>query len=206
MGKFENTEKKGGFPLWILVVIALCAVAVVLFLLLGGDHTPDETEANVGTTEGTLQTEPSESASETEETETEETAPKAVLQVLSTEEQGEYVTVTTTYGSFRYPFAFSDLIQIQAMEENGSESLMFYAVIGDTGAKLFTIRFDDGGAVALGAMTVDQDGTTLPLTADVYSAPDTLDADGKNTYYAAQEIFNDVVISLQENENFVSEN
>ena len=212
MGKFENnTEKKGGFPLWILLVVAVAAIAIVLAVTLTGGNN-DDTDSGSDTSLS-QQTEASSDAQEDTQSEdtdiaqsqTTETVAEPVLEILSSEEVGEYVFVTTSYGTFRYAFAFSDLVNIQTVTEGESETLMFYIMIGDTGAKLFTIRFDDTGAIKLGSVTVS-DGTVRSVTADVYSAPDSLDADGRNTYYAAQETFNDVVSSLQENANFISEN
>lgn len=203
MGKYEKKEaKKTRRPLWIPVAIAIVVIAVVLAVLMGSYFANRPGNNPVGM-EDNPRREPHGFFTGDQELETE---PGNGLQILSAEEQGEFISVTTSYTSFRYPFAFSDLIQIEAKEDNGTETLEFSVVLGDTSEKMFTIRFDDAGAVSLGAMYVALLEEALPLSADVYPVSDSLDDVMKNTFLAAQESFNDVVNALQENENFISGN
>lgn len=187
MGKYEKKTKRG-FPVWIVLVLVVCVAAAAVVLIHGGiPGMPGNDPTGSAETSGATET-PT------------ETTPETLLQILSSEEQGEYVVVTTNYCTVRYPFAFSDLIRVAA-ESGDREALTFSVLIGDTAVDMFAIYFDDSGAIDLGSVTVDEDGQIRALTADIWTVPDILDEDGRNTYLAAQESFNDVVASLAENEN-----
>lgn len=187
MGKYER-KKKRRFPLWILLVLLLCAAAAAV-VIFGRDFLPAEIDPTRESTAETRETAPMET----------ETTPAQTLQILSSREEGAWVLVDTTYVSVRYPFAFSDLIRVEP-ENGGTERLIFRVQIGSTTFDMFAVCFDDSGIIDLGTVSLPG-GEIRPLTAEVYPVPDTLDADGRNTYLAAQESFNDVVASLGENEN-----
>lgn len=124
------------------------------------------------------------------------------LELVSTEEQGNIIAVTTSYCSFSYPFAMSDLIWINPVTFRDHAALEFYVLIGDGQYNLFTIWFDGAGDIPLGSMVIPGEDVVVAVSAEVYQAPDTLDSWAMNTYNAAQEIFNDVAVSLTENEGF----
>lgn len=163
----------------------LLAAAVALCLSACGDPAPEPV------------TEPAQTQSAVEETlpAPEQTQPQTLLEILSTREEGEYVQVSTTYGDFRYPFAFSEVVKIQT----ASGSLEFCVRLQDTDVKLFTISFGGTGSIPLGMITLD--GEELPVSAELNQAPANLDDAGMQVFFAAQEIFNDVAVSFQENEN-----
>ncbi len=178
------------------VSIALGVVLVLLVVLLvclGSGKTP---EASVpDSTEGTM-TAPAET------TPTEETLPKMKeLLVESVEEQEDIVLVNTTYVTVKYPYAFSDIMSVEAQTFEDYAVLEFGAIIHDTTHKVYTLFFNGEEGMPVG--TLQLDGETYVVTAQFHDVSG-MNEDSMITYYAAQETFNDVVNSLSENEGFTA--
>lgn len=131
----------------------------------------------------------------------EETEPATLpaLEITEILEEGDLVTVTTTFGTVSYPFAFSDLLSV-AVEE---DRLVFNANLEEA-VPVFVIRFDDQAPIRLGSFYFSQTQQTLIVSAELMELPEGMDA-SQSGFYAAQETFNDVVNSLSENQNFTPE-
>ena len=142
---------------------------------------------------------------ETEEGAETEPAPEdnQKLKVLSTVEQGEQVIVTTTYGTFSYPYAFSDLLVFEAVADSEDEKLDFYADVNDKKLHLFTLWFGGSEGFAVGTLKHPESGESVTVSVVFGEEPEGLSEDELISYYAAKELFNDIEQSLAENEGYV---
>ena len=134
-----------------------------------------------------------------------ETQPAAAqLIVEGIEEQGEMMVVNTTFCQVKYPFAFADLIQATAVQNGDVASLEFCVLIAGQEYPIFTLHFGGSDGILLGTLAVADEAEARTVYAELFQADVTaLDANA-STFYAAQECFNDVVISLGENANFAA--
>lgn len=121
------------------------------------------------------------------------------LLVQSVEEQGDWMVVNTTYGVIKYPFAFSDLIRIETENGSNDAKMDFSAFVGEEEVMLYTLYFNKNAGITLGSLTVDgEEYTVTAVIHDLVYANE----DNRLTYQAAQETFNDVAMSLEENDHF----
>ena len=179
MGRFsmENSSQRK-----VLTVVGI-AVGVVLALLLillagfnktpGAESTPGETIVSNGNE----------------------------LVVESVEEQEDIVLVNTTYVTVKYPYAFSDIVSVEAETFEDYAVLEFGAIINDTTYKAYTLFFNSEEGMPIG--TLERNGETYVVTAQFHDASG-IDEDSMITFNAVQETFNDVVNSLFENEGFTA--
>ena len=180
------------------VSIVLSVILVLLIILLVGLNREQTPEVSVpDTTEATVET-PTEEA--TEEI-TQEVSKTKELVVESVTEQEETVIVDTTYVTVKYPYAFSDLMSVEAETFEDHAALEFGAVIAETTYKAYTLYFDGEEGMPVG--TLQLDGETYVVTAQFHEVSG-VGKDDMTTFYAAQETFNDVVNSLSENEGFTA--
>ena len=191
----KHHENKDRTP---LIVLLTCVVAVLLgvliWLLATRDSvpTPDSTEGT------TVPTHSAETSQPTEPTEPEEAIP---LEIVSVVEQGDRVVVTTTYGVVQYPFAFSDLIRVEAENNDSRSTLAFSLVMGETAYPVYALHFGGSEGMVLGTVTLEN-GTSVGVYGEFAQFPESLPEADTVTYNAVQETFNDIVASLGENENF----
>lgn len=123
------------------------------------------------------------------------------LIIQSTAEQENSIVVSTTYGTVKYPFAFSDLLVVEAVTFADYAVLEFHAMIDDAEVKLFALFFNGTDGMPIGTLQVD--GDTYVVTSQLYEAENISD-DNMVTFYAAQETFNDVLSSLSENKGYTA--
>lgn len=178
-----------------IVVLLTCVVAVLLavliWLLVDRFGTPAPGQADgagetTAETSGTVQT-----------TEPEVMMP---LEIGGIERDGEQMVITTSYGVLKYPFAFSDLLRVEAENTGSGSTLAFSVVIGEETYPVYALHFGGSEGMLLGSVTVD--GATASVYAEFAEKPDSLlDADAV-TYQAVQETFNDIAASLRENGHF----
>ena len=126
------------------------------------------------------------------------------LVIDSIEEQGEVMLVATSFCELKYPFAFADLIQVQAVNEGDVASLEFSALISGVEHPLFAVRFGQAEGILLGTFAVPEEAVERNVYAEFYSADEAVLGEQIGTYRAAQEIFNDVVVSLAENQGLAA--
>lgn len=168
--------------------LVFCGVMVVLVMLLSGCSSAKPVEEDFSTEHSELLESPKDEP--------------AGLVLYSIEEQEDTMVVSTSYCLLKYPFAFSDLIKVEAVDLADSSEIVFKALIGETEYKLFTIAFNGTDGIFLGTMNVPERSAIVDVYAELYSADENMDDNALATFYAAQEVFNDVVFSLAENESF----
>jgi len=174
--------------LWLIAGVALIAAIVLLTVILGGGESP-AAEVIVHDVEGTqASTEPQS---------------KTALPALSLKEyreQDELVELVTTYGTISYPYAFSDLIEEEFIDEPERKAIEFFAALGGTRYPVYTVSFTGGGSIPLGTLRLGE--ADCEVTADINEASASLEGDDLVSFRAAQETFNDVWASMTANENF----
>lgn len=196
--------KKG---LAVLLVVILVIVAGVVGFSLGKNDAkaPDVSNSSAGSSTADTTTEyiggkdDLENGVFTGESTTLAPVPEGKFGIISITEDNEWVNVETTYGKFRYPFAFSDLVKVEAEDEGDSQSLEFSALIDDEYTIIYTINYNSDEGMPCGILMLDKE---IPVSVEFEEISDTLNDDWASTFYAAQETFNDVVSSMAENENF----
>lgn len=171
-------------------------LALMLILMAGCGNT----EAAEETTQVPKTTAPAVVVETTAPTEALE---KVQLAVDSIEEQGDLMIVNTPFCTLKYPFAFADLIQVEALNSGDAQELVFSAKLDLSAYRLFSIAFGGSGDILLGTMMLPYGEAPVEVYATLYQIDETLSADFVNTFNAAQECFNDVMVSLMENEGFM---
>lgn len=120
------------------------------------------------------------------------------------EEQGDMMVVETTYCQLKYPFAFGDLIEVECINSGDTEALVFSVKLDLSSYRMFTITFGQTEGILLGTLLTPNAEEPVPVYADLGQIDENLPENFVNTFYAAQESFNDVIGALMENENFTA--
>lgn len=206
--------------LYLIIIAVLLALVLVLLLLLVNNSTVIvEKEPTVSTqvpmaTEpsGTAPTEPTTLPTEPTTAPTEPTEPtdpteptRKLLTIDRIEEVGDTVVVTTSYGQLKFPYAFTDMIKVEAINDDvlNSATLLFYLQINEKHCNLYAVTFGGEGSDPVGAMDLGEGLEPVLVYVNVYGQPSGLTDGERQAFIATQETFNDVMTSLQEGENFV---
>lgn len=169
-------KNKKGPGLIIMLAFVMVAIGLVVGYGLGSNASPDTTTASLKSEDG--------------------------LSIMSITENGEWRVLDTTYGKLRYPFAFSDIIEVEAFNEGALSELRFYAKIEGKKMLNYTIHFNDNEGIACGTLKLKDE---IPVSVVFEDAPEGLKEDWLSTFYAVQETFNDVLKSMEENKKFSSD-
>ena len=124
---------------------------------------------------------------------------KEELSIMSVTEDGDWVTVKTSYITLRYPFAFSDIIEVEAFNENSASQLRFYSEMDGKKILNYVIHFNDNEGTPCGTLDLKKE---IPVSAEFKAPPKKLSKDWYSTFYAVQETFNDVLKSMSEDKAF----
>lgn len=126
--------------------------------------------------------------------------PMEKMVIHSVEEQGKLVCVKTSYGDFSYPFAFSDLVVMEPVNEESYVGLAFSAYIGGNCEPVYTLWINSDRGMTAGTLRVED--KTYSVTLEIMDAREDLDANSLSTFNAVQETLNDVLQSLAAGGNF----
>ena len=192
MNSSPCTKERMTMMLYNKKMTALTMILVLCTMLFGCSKAPAET---IPTTQATEAVETTQAPTEAEMLE---------LAVEGIEEQNDMMVVSTTFAQVKYPYAFADLIQVKAVNEETVASLEFTALISGKEYPLFALRFGADEGIILGSLTVEGESAPRTVAAEFYSADEAALGNQVNTFHAVQECFNDVVASLGENKNFSS--
>ena len=112
------------------------------------------------------------------------------------------MVVQTSYLDVAYPYAFSDLIYVVAVNEDAAAALEFRVKTSTMDEKLYTVWFNGSAGEQVGTFDPKDGGKKVPVTVAFYRLPAGLSEDDQGTFKATQETFNDVLSSLAEDPSF----
>lgn len=124
------------------------------------------------------------------------------LQILSAEDSGNVVAVETTYGLFSYPLAFSDLIAINAVNNEESAQLQINAKIDETECVVYTIHYNEEIGMKCGSLKLDNYADVIDVYIEFTDDTNDISEEWVTTFYAVQETFNDVINSMAKDNRF----
>lgn len=125
------------------------------------------------------------------------------LKILSVIENNESISVETTYGSFNYPRAFMDVISVDTDVASGDECLKFMAQIDGDSIDVYTIYYNSSKGVLCGYQILPDD-REVNVSVVFEEVPENISDEWKTTFYAAQETFNDVIVSMSQDSRFIA--
>ncbi len=201
--KTDYSEKKMTkvfVSVFVGIILVLMIVVVIMLCANGGDDTEPSESSNIPAQSGAV-TEPPIAS---EPLNSEVVIPE--LKIESVEEQEDIVLITTSYCSMSYSSAFSELMGTDVYFGDGTGCIIFSARVGGGNQTVYSLLFNNESGIDLGTLKLD--GVSEPIRVSVvfYDAPASLTGDNLISYLAAQETFNDVVVSLEKNEGFTSSN
>ena len=112
------------------------------------------------------------------------------------------MVVQTSYLDVAYPYAFSDLIYVVAVNEDTATALEFRVKTSSMDEKLYTVWFNGTTGEQVGSFNLKDSGKKVPVMVVFYGLPAGLSEDDQGTFKATQETFNDVLASLAEDPSF----
>lgn len=124
------------------------------------------------------------------------------LTVGSMERDAETMVVQTSYMPVEFPYAFSDLIQVQAVNQDKQAALEFSARIDGADRTLYTVWFNAEVGQRVGSFDLQDGEKPVQVTVVFYEPDAELQGDHRITYYATQETVNDVLTSMEKDEHF----
>jgi len=177
------------------LVLALILGAVMVSGTACGDKDDIENQTDVQTEQQTeIETEP-------------ETTGFPKLEVVNSAEESAWVNVETTYGTFRYPAAFSDIVKVEGVTGEASAELKVLLVTDEGDLPVYTLYYnneENSTAIPCGKLKLDSETEEMLISVVFENAPEDLSADWQSTFYAVQETFNDVIFSMEEDSRFTA--
>lgn len=110
--------------------------------------------------------------------------------------------VETSYMDMAFPYAFSDLIYVTAVNTQTVTALDFRVKTSTMDEKLYTITFNASAGEIIGSFDPKDGRAAVPVSVEFYAVPAGLSDDDRGTFNATQETFNDVLASMKENPAF----
>lgn len=182
----------------VLAVLLLACVALVVFLLAGGElGLPQSTEPVQTQNSGAAETTGAAALPE----ETVETQDSAILP-----EDTEMIWIETPYIRLGYPAEWESYLRYDQKEEDGVFTESFYCCIEEEQIPLFDIHF---GSEALGEqmgyLLLDGEKIPFSFTPYEYTPSETWREDDVYVLYAMQEGVNDVIRSVMDAEAYTAQ-
>lgn len=116
---------------------------------------------------------------------------------------GESMVVENSYLEVRFAYAFSDLIRVEAVNQETKTAMEFSARIAGEDRKIYCIWFNSQDGQTVGTLDL-QDGEAPVRVSAVFYQPDAqLSEEDRKTFAATQETVNDVIAAMRENMYFV---
>lgn len=170
-------KKKNNKILWIAAAAAAVVLIVIIWLLVGsGDQLPQAHDP--------------------------ERAPLRELTVNAQTRDGERMVIDTSYMRLEYPYAFSDLIQIEAINQGNQTGLAFTAKIAGANRQLYTLWFNGRDGEKVGAYDLRDGEKPVVVTLAFYTPAAELEGDDRITFFATQETINDVMAAMKQDSHF----
>lgn len=126
----------------------------------------------------------------------------SVFDIVSKNENGQKVEVETSVVKFSYPSAFVDAISVKSIIETNCAKIQFLANLGFGETPVYYIVFGGDKYTPVGTLEVLDGESTINVQVEFCEAPKHLNKDDMATFNATQETFNDVLLSLKEDDRF----
>lgn len=127
------------------------------------------------------------------------------LVIFDIEELEEVVLIKTSYGDLQFSSAYSDLLTVSASNEP-HRALEFFARLNGEQLPVFTLHFADSLGTPIGTMKLPDEREDFPVTVSFHEVPAGLNDSDRLSFLAAQELFNDILVSLSDNDGFTASN
>jgi len=178
--------KKSKYIIIVFVTILLLfATMVGIYFLTNNDDIPQD-EDDYNAAEGNA-----------------DTSDEKTLIIESIVEEADWIVVTTSHGKFKYPFAFSDLINVEEIKSsNGDVGVVFSMLMEEEKIPVYTILYGSNKGSVCGSLSLLNDKEPISVSVVFNDVPDGFSDDWKKTFYAVQETFNEVLFSMEEGGNF----
>lgn len=124
------------------------------------------------------------------------------LTVGEGQRSGQSWVVETSYLNVTLPYAFSDYIDVTAVNEDIAAALDFRVKTSTMEEKLYTLWFGGTAGEQVGSFDPGDGQGRVPVMVVFYDLPAGLSEDDQGTFKAAQETVNDVLASLTEAPGF----
>ena len=115
--------------------------------------------------------------------------------IMSTHEKDDRVIVSTVYGNLNYPFAYSDLLQIVPVTDEGGVALEFYGKLEHGNYLLYTLWLGKEQGKPVGTV-FHRNGDAVNVYLEMAKKPWRTKHSDENSFYAAQETVNDILRSF----------
>lgn len=120
--------------------------------------------------------------------------------VYAVDEREDAMYVTTSYIDFTYPYAFSDLLVIEPINQENFVGLQFSLFMGKK-EPVYTLWINRDQGMFAGVLK--QGNKKYRVTIEMYNPREDLDETQVPTFYAVQETLNDVLQSMGASGDFV---
>lgn len=121
--------------------------------------------------------------------------------IYAIEEREDVMYVTTSYGAFSYPYAFSDLLVIEEVNQDSCVGLIFSAFLEEKYEQVYTLWINSNQGMQAGSL--HREDKTYRVSIEMYEAREDMSEIYISTYYAVQETLNDVLQSMEAGGDFV---
>lgn len=128
--------------------------------------------------------------------------PLKELTVEALTRDGKSMVVRTSYMNVEFPYAFSDLIQVEAINESNRTALTFSARINGADRKLYTIWFNASVGQPVGKYDLQNDQPPVAVSVEFFQPDGKLSEDDRKTFFATQETVNEVLSSMEKDTCF----
>ena len=125
-----------------------------------------------------------------------------IFSILSTEEQDGVVVVTTNFGAFRYPAENAEAMSVEAGLDGDIPTLRFTIAVDAGETPLFSICYGGTQGIPCGTYRASADAEEIPVFVIFADVPDQLDSEDRVAFEVAQELFNDIVLSMEDDPRF----
>lgn len=114
----------------------------------------------------------------------------------------ETMVVHTSYLDVAFPYAFSDLIGVEAVNEQTAAGLTFTVTINKEKHKLYTLWFNSEAGDTAGSFDLEDGHEPVRVSVVFYKPDSGLEEDDRTTFFATQETINDVLDYMEKDSHF----
>lgn len=114
----------------------------------------------------------------------------------------ETMVVRTSYLDVAFPYAFSDLIGVEAVNEQTAAGLTFTVTINKETHKLYTLWFNSDAGETAGSFDLEDGYEPARVSVAFYKPDSRFKEDDRTTFFAAQETINDVLDYMAKDSRF----